>query len=150
MSTYSFLNIVAAINGPGGSINLGMGAALAEEGISVEATGDKSAMTIGTGGEGMHSLFADNSGTITVRMLKTSPVNAQLQNMYNFQTQSSATHGRNTITIRDAARGDSITATEVAFKKRAPLSYAKEGGMNEWIFDAIKITQILGVGTPEI
>ena len=47
-------------------------------------------------------------------------------------------------------RGDNITLTQVAFKKRPAINFAKEGGLNEWVFDAIKTTQILGVGTPEI
>ena len=150
MATYSFLDIQASLVGVGGSINLGAGAAIAEEGITIESTGDKNAMTIGADGAGMHSLLADNSGTVTVRLLKTSPVNAQLQTMYNVQTLSAATHGKNVITIRDSARGDAIVCTGVAFKKAPNISYAKEGGTVEWGFDAITITRILGTGTPEV
>lgn len=148
--TYSFQTIVAAIIGPGGSINLANGAGAAEEGITIEAVNDKNTMTIGAGGEGMHSLSADESSTVTVRLLKTSPVNAVLQIMYNLQTASVVLHGRNIITLRDIARGDAITLTGVAFKKRPSLTYAKEGGMTEWVFDAIKTDAIIGIGLPEI
>lgn len=146
MSTYSFLDVVAAISGPGGSINLAAGAAAAEEGISIEPVDDKSTMTIGAGGQGMHNLSASEASTVTVRLLKTSPVNAQLQTMYNAQTQSSMLHGRNTITVRDVARGDDITLQQVAFKKRPAINYAKEGGTVEWLFDAITTSQVLGAG----
>lgn len=149
MATYSFQDVVAAISGVGGSINLAAGAGVAEEGITIESMEDKSVMTIGADGAGMHSLVANEASSVTIRLLKTSPVNKQLQEMYNQQTKSSANHGKNTITVRDAVRGDNITLTEVAFKKRPPVTYAKEGGLMEWTFDAIKTTAVLGSGTPE-
>lgn len=150
MSTYSFLDIVAAIDGPGGSVNLGAGAGAAEEGITIESVNDKSSMITGADGSGMHSLRADNAKSVTVRLLKTSPVNALLMNMYNYQTMSSATHGKNTISVRDIARGDAITLEQVAFKRPPNLEFQVEGGINEWQFDAIDSTTVLGVGTPEI
>lgn len=150
MATYSFQDVTAALVGVGGSINLASGAAAAEEGITIEAAEDKNIMTIGADGNGMHSLVANESSTVTVRLLKTSPVNSQLQLMYNLQTSSSLTHGKNVVTIRDVVRGDVITLTGVAFKKRPAINFAKEGGFNEWTFDAIKTVTILGVGTPEI
>jgi len=150
MATYSFLDIVAAIIGPGGSFNIGAGAAVAEEGITIEAVNDKSTMLIGADGSGVHSLMADESSTVTVRLLKTSPVNAQLMNMYNLQTTSAALHGRNTISVRDTARGDVITLTDAAFKKRPNIEYAKESAIVEWTFDAIRASVVLGVGTPEV
>ena len=150
MATYSFKDVTAALAGPGGSVNLGTGAAIAEEGITIEAVEDKNIMTLGADGSGMHSLVASEGATVTVRLLKTSPVNAQLQTMYNMQTLSSITHGKNTLTVRDIARGDSIVLQGVAFKKAPSITYAKEGGVMEWTFDAIKTTRTLGVGTPAI
>ena len=47
MATYSFQDVAAAIAGVGGSINLASGAAVAEEGITIEAAEDKNIMTIG-------------------------------------------------------------------------------------------------------
>lgn len=149
MATYSFQDVVAAISGVGGSINLAAGAGVAEGGITIESMEDKSVMTIGADGAGMHSLVANEASSVTIRLLKTSPANKQLQEMYNQQTKSSANHGKNTITVRDAVRGDNITLTEVAFKKRPTVTYAKEGGLMEWTFDAIRTTAVLGSGTPE-
>ena len=149
MATYSFLDVTAAMSGAGGNINLGAGSAVSEEGITVEAVEDKSIMTIGADGAGMHSLIASEASTVTIRLLKTSPVNSQLNEMYKQNTISSANHGSNTITIRNPATGDNITLQQVAFKKRPTITYAKEGGMNEWTFDAVKTEMTLGVGTPE-
>lgn len=141
---YSFLNCQASMAGPGGFVNLAAGAAAAEEGLTIEAAEDKNVMTIGADGQGQHSLIASNASTVTVRLLKTSPVNKALMIMYNLQTTSSSLHGINVITVTDSARGDLNVLSQVAFKKKPTLTYAKEGGMNEWTFDAILSNSILG------
>lgn len=146
MATYSFLDVVAAIKGEGGSVNLAAGAGIAEEGITIEAIEDKNVMTVGADGSTMHSLMATEASTVTIRLLKTSPVNGQLSQMYSTQTVSSSKHGKNTITVRDNTRGDTITLTDVAFKKRPAINYQKEGGTVEWVFDAGKTEMVLGNG----
>jgi hypothetical protein len=150
MNTYSFLDVQAALEGPGGAFALGSGSGNAEEGITIEPGGDKNIMTVGADGSVMHSLRADKSGTVTVTLLRTSPVNARLQTLYNFQTTSSRYHGRNTIIIRNAVSGDVITCSEVAFAKALSNPYAVEGGNLAWAFHAGSIDTMLGVGTPEL
>ena len=149
MGTYSFLDVTAAIAGPGGNINIGSGAGSAEEGITVEAHEDKNIMKLGADGAGIHSLVAGEASKVTIRLLKTSPVNALLSQMYNFQTLSSANWGNNVITIRDIARGDRVVLAQAAFAKRPPNDFAKEGKNIDWTFDAITTEVILGNGQPE-
>lgn len=144
MHTYSFLDVHAAIVGPGGAISLGSGAGNAEEGITIEPTEDINTMTIGADGQPMHSLHADKSGKVTVKLLKTSPINAKLSAMYAFQTSSGANHGQNTLSIANSATSDIITCRAVAFEKAPGITYAKDGGMNEWTFAAGIIDRILG------
>lgn len=144
---YSFLNVVATISGPGAAaLNLGAGAAVAEEGITVEAVEDKNVMTIGADGSGQHSLIASDAVKVTVRLLKTSPVNAALMALYDLQSVSSALWGQNVITVSDAGRGDITVVQGCAFKKKPTLTYAKEGGMMEWEFDGIAANSVLGAG----
>lgn len=143
-STYSFLDVNAAIVGPGGAFSLGAGAGVSEEGITITPNGDISGMQIGADGNGQHSLYADKSGRINVRVLKTSPVNQLLSALYAFQTAAGSTHGQNTIAINDSQRGDVITCTQVAFAKAPDLTFAKDAGMVEWEFMAIKIERTLG------
>lgn len=150
MSTYSFLDVNAALSGVGGSIILGNGSGAAEEGITIAMVDDKSSMTIGADGQGMHSLSGSKAATVTCRFLKTSPVNAALMAMYNLQTSSSVLHGKNTIVVTDFGRGDTITLTGVAFKKAPDINYAKDGGTHEWTFDAINVVHVLGIGVPEV
>ncbi len=145
MATYSFQDVVATLVGPTGVVNLGYGAAVSEEGISVEMAGDKNTMMIGADGEGMHSLHADKSGTVTLRFLKTSPTNALLQAMYDAQTLDASLHGRNFITVSNPKSGDITTARDCAFKKKPALNYKKDGDIVEWTFDSLKIDSVLGV-----
>lgn len=142
--TYSFIDVQASITGPGGSFSLGYGSGNAEEGITIASAGDKNTMTIGADGEGMHSLHADKSGQVTVRLLQTSPVNAQLQTLYNLQTLDSRTHGKNLISITQTVSGDVTICRSCAFKKKPDLTYQKVGQIVEWVFDAVKIDTILG------
>lgn len=143
---YSFLNVSATVVGPGGVLNLANGAAAAEEGITIEATEDKNIMTIGADGKGQHSLVASNACTLTVRLLKTSPLNQALMIMYDLQSGSSALWGLNVFTIIDSARNDYTVIQSAAFKKKPTITYAKEAGMMEWAFDGISANSILGSG----
>ena len=144
MATYSFLDVTASLTGPTGVIDLGQGSANSEEGITQTMGGNKNTMTIGADGEVMHSLHADKSGTITVTLLKTSPVNKKLSLAYNAQSQSSATWGNNVIVILNTASGDISTARSCAFQKQPDFNNAKEGGTVAWVFDCGKIDQLLG------
>lgn len=142
---YSFLSVVATMAGPGGVVNLGAGAAAAEEGITIEPVEDKNMMTIGADGRGQHSLIASEAVTVTVRLLKTSPVNALLMAMYDLQQSAPSLWGQNVITVADTNLNDLSLIQSAAFKKKPAIAYAKEAGMNEWVFDAIKGSSILGV-----
>ncbi len=143
MFTYSFLDVQASIVGPGGSFSIGSGAGAAEEGITVEMSEDKNTMVMGADGTPMHSLHGGKGATVTVRLLKTSPVNANLSQMYALQTESSSLHGANVLVIKNNVTGDQITCRACAFKKFPTQTYAKEGGMIEWTFDAGIVDQSL-------
>lgn len=150
MTAYSFLDVQGAISGPGGAFSIGSDAGNSDEGVEASYTNEKDTMTTGAGGAAMHSLRASNAGKITISLLKTSRVNAQLSQLYNYQTQSSANWGQNTVTFGDVARGDLITAKEVAFVKHADMAYKVEGGMMVWEFNVGHLTIKVGTGTPSI
>lgn len=142
-NAYSFINIVAAILGPGAAFNLGVGAAVAEEGITIAPNEDKNVMVIGADGKGQHTLIASDGGLVTLRYLKTSPVNGQLQLAYDLQKASSAAWGQNIITVVDTVRLELTTCQSCAFKKKPELVYDKNGPMMEWTFDALSINSVL-------
>jgi hypothetical protein len=146
MSTFSFSDVSATLLGPGGTISLGNGAGTADEGITVEMIDDKDTMTTGADGTIMHSLHASKAARITVRILKTAPTNAQLSLLYQTQSASSALWGKNTLAVSDVVRGDVIAGTDIAFARHAPITYAKDANINEWLFQG-SVTQLLGSGT---
>jgi hypothetical protein len=145
-NTYSFLDVHAALVGPGGSITLGSGSGNAEEGISIEPVAEMNRMTIGADGTPMHSLSADKSGRIIIRFLKTSPTNQKLTALHNFQRTTSSNHGQNTLTITNNISGDVYTCQLVAFAKVPNNTYARDAGIIEWNFDAGIIDPSLGSG----
>ncbi|ALD93468.1 hypothetical protein CR3_4286 [Cupriavidus gilardii CR3] len=142
--TYSFIDVQASLVGPGGAFQLGYGEATAEEGITIATANDKNTMTVGSDGSVMHSLRADNSGQITLRYLKTAPINRTLMALYNAQKIDSRLWGKNVITVTQSVAGDIATGIQCAFKKVPDLNYATEGGIVEWVFDAGRIEEMLG------
>ena len=144
MATYSFMDVTASFTGPNGVIDLGFGSAVTKEGITVAYGQTRNTMTIGGDGEGMHSLKADKSGTVVVRLLYTSPVNAKLQAAYNAQSLSSSLWGNNVITIRNKGNGETVVCRSCAFQKSADITYSEDGQMREWTFDCVKIDVVTG------
>lgn len=134
MATYSFQDCVATLTAPGGIIALGDGAGVADEGITLEFIEEKDKLSVGADGSPMHSLNASKAGKMSVRLQKTSPTNALLTAMYNFQQNSAATWGQGSITVQDIARGDQYSGQQVAFLKVPTNNYPKEAGMLEWEF----------------
>jgi len=143
-STYSFLDVTASIVGIGLACSMGNEAGASEEGISIEMEGDKTNLTVGADGSYMHSLHAGNAGSVTVRLLKTSPYNAILMAAYNAQRITSAAWGKNVITINQNNSDDSIVCAGCAFTRQPNLDYAQDGGTVTWAFRSGKITGFLG------
>ncbi len=148
MPTYSFLDVAATIDGAGGNFQLGAGAGADKEGISIVFADDKNKQDVGADGQPLNNLRAAQNGTVTVRLQKTSPVNAQLSAMYNTQKQSGSTWGNNTIVVSDLQRGDLYSCQQCAFKKFPDNAYAEEATAIVWAFDAGIIEPLLGTGSP--
>jgi Protein of unknown function (DUF3277) len=143
---YSFEDVQATLSGFGGTISLGAGAGNAQEGITIDFIDDKDAMLIGADGSAVHSLRASTAARITVRLLKTSPVNNQLSTMYNSQIGSSLNWGQNVLTVSNPVTGDDYPCTDVAFQKFPSITWAQDANVNEWVFNAGYADPILGVG----
>jgi hypothetical protein len=145
--TYSFLDTFATIVGPNGGFPIGSDAGAAAEGITIAFAEDQDTMTIGAGGDGMHNLHAGQSGTVIIRLLKNSTTNAQLQGMYDLDRATPSSHGQNTIVVSWLTAGDVITCSQCGFAKFPDVTYAVEGQMMEWKFNAIKLLPILGAAS---
>jgi hypothetical protein len=148
-TVYSFPDIKMTIVITGvGTIYLGSGAGHMEGGISIAMVEDKNTMTVGADGQVMHSLHSGKAGIVTVRLLKTAPVNGTLSDAYYVTTASGRAHGRGTIHIKDISKadgdGDNIDCYDVAFAKFADVNYAKEGGEMVWTFHCGRVHHTLG------
>lgn len=142
--TYSFIDVQASITGPGGSLDLGYGSGNSKEGITVTRTQDRNNMTVGADGSVMHSLRADKSGTVTLRYIKTSDLNAKLQAMFNVQSLDSSLWGSNLISLTQKASGDKVVCSFCAFSRDPDMTYAEDGDMIEWAFQCGQIDVIRG------
>lgn len=145
MATYAFQNITASLVGPGVAIDLGMGSSAAEEGISVTMSAPRNEKTMGADGNGMHSLKADKSGTVTVRLLETSSRNALLQAAFNVQQNAPEYWGANVITIRNRGNNETTVCRGCAFQGQPEIKYGAVAGIKEWVFDCLKIDTVTGV-----
>ncbi|WP_199093513.1 phage protein, partial [Bosea sp. ASV33] len=127
---------------------IGNGAGAAEEGISITQVDDIGTLTVGADGSFMHSLHSGRAGTVTLRLLKTSPTNALLNDAMNAERQSGATYGDGTIVLRNPARGDVISCAGCGWRKVPDLNNGKVGGTVEWTWNSGRIDQKIGTGTP--
>lgn len=146
LPVYSFTDTQATLTGPGGLIQLGNGGGAAEEGITIEPIEENVSMQVGADGSWAHSLIASKAHRITVRLLKTSPTNAQLDAMYALQKTSALLTGQNFMQITNTVSGDTYTCQGVAFAKHPSNSYAKIAGMIDWEFIAGQVDSKLGAG----
>jgi hypothetical protein len=144
-NTYSFLDVQCTLSGPGGNIPLGNEAGVAEEGITIEQVDSVGRMVIGADGTPMQVLQATRGAHITVRLLKTSPTNALLMQMVNFQRTSGNLWGQNTLSLNELATGDNIDCAFVAFDKVPKIDYDKAGKMIDWTFLAGTSDFTLGI-----
>jgi hypothetical protein len=147
MATYSFIDVHATLvdASTGANISIGSTAGVAEEGITVAQVDNVGHMQIGADATAMQVLQATRGARMTLRLLKTSPVNAQLMALVEVQRTSGALWGRNVISITNFATGDEVTASQVAFEKIPDNTYDKTGKMFEWTFLVGDATQVLGV-----
>jgi predicted SPOUT superfamily RNA methylase MTH1 len=149
MSTYSFLDVVASIVGPGLNAQIGSTSGSAKEGITAEFDEDKATVTTGADGSIMTSLRATQTGKITIRLLKTSPVNAVLSQAYAFQRQNAVNWGNNLIRVVDKARGDVCSGRQMTFTRFPTITWSEDGNINEWAFQGI-LNEVLGAGIPDV
>jgi hypothetical protein len=149
ISAYSFEDVLATIVGPSGTTPLGVSAAPAAEGITVSKEA-KNTKTVGADGSVMFSMHANESGKVTVRLQKTSPVNAILSAMYRLDSSTALNWGKNVIIITEIATGDVYTCTGCAFTQHPSNTYATEGNTLDWEFDAGVVDPLLGFGSPSI
>jgi hypothetical protein len=149
-ATYGFQDVTASLSGPGGAFTIsGPETAAAEEGITITWGEESNSQTIGADGSVMNSMHSSRAGTVTFRLMKTSPNNQRIMQMFSWQHQSTAFWGRNTITIADTARGDLYTLVGCAWVRVPTNTYAKAGNTLEYELHVALIEANLGPGAAD-
>lgn len=142
---YSFVDVSATFSCPGGIVRLGNGAAVADEGISVEKAEDYNTMIVGTEGDILQCRHSGTHGTIRIRLLKHSESNGQLMNI--MKSLKGSEWGIGNFSVRNRSNGDSVSAAEVAFTGPPALVFGKIAGMLEWLLHAGHIDPVLFEGS---
>src|SRR5215469_9683205 len=135
-----------SISGPSGSATVGGdGTGSAEEGFSIVFEEDRDIMTQGADGSVMHSLTAAKRGRVELHLLKTSPINAALSQIFaSDSANGSLNWAKNTMSARNAISGDTYQITGVAIRKFADNNYQTRGNILTWVFNASVIDPALG------
>ncbi len=144
--TYSFANVAGSIVGPNGAFSFGYGSGIDDGGITAEMSEDKVDIKTGADGKPMATLHASKLGRITVRVQKTSPLNAFLSALYGADNSSATQVAQNTIVVRDLGGIDVIAGQNCAIAKFPSLTYGREGPPNEWVFVVGQLDMMLGGG----
>jgi hypothetical protein len=143
--TYSLLDVNFSIVGPNISTSA---TGVAEEGYTPAFEEDSDVMTQGVGGV-MHSLTVAKRGAVELHILKTSPMNAQLNYAYiQDRANGSQQWGQNVITITNPVSGDNWNCKSCAFRRHPSTPYQVRGSVHVWTFNSGEMDPILGNLTP--
>lgn len=114
--------------------------------IEVDYTEDGADITVGADGETVIVFNKNQSGSITLTLLQTTPSNALLQAV------SAAFYSKKTLVpfaMHDNGGLDTWEADQSFCTRRAPKgSYGKSVGTNTWVFKTGKLVGVLGGSLP--
>ncbi len=144
--TYSFAEVTCAIEGPGGRFSLSEGN-VADEGISIEMTDDKSTMT--TGG---HPWWDALPPREPFRPDHDPPIEEQPHQQIADRFVSEAIGKQRSLGSKYyligqfGLAGRPYLCAQCAFVRMPTNNNAKDGGTMEWTFNSLDIDSVLGDG----
>jgi hypothetical protein len=127
------MNDVAIQSLAGHSLNLGtLGVTgfVDGEAFTIEEGGETWTVHQGTHGNVCFSLHPNHTGTMVIRLFKTSPANKYIADLY--QKQKANTIGLLSMGLRDNFGELRVSCSKCVIQKHAPISIANEPGQREW------------------
>jgi len=116
----------------------------ADAAIAVEHDEDDWTLEIGVDGEGSRSKTSNSSGTITVTLMQTSPVNDLLSAARELDRLTPGGTGGVPILVKDNS-GTTLFSCETAWIQKAPSAeLSREATGREWVFRTDKIVALHG------
>jgi Protein of unknown function (DUF3277) len=101
--------------------------------VTASRNNDSFTLAIGSDGEAARAANSDQSGTVTVTLMQTSPSNDDLANL---MAQDELTNvGTGALFVKDASGRTLVSAVEAWIRKPADSEFAKEIGGREWTFE---------------
>ena len=106
-----------------------------DEAISVAPMADLSTSKVGIDGDVSRSMGTDRRVEVTIRLMQTSPSNDVLSGIVGVQA---VTGGRLiTLTVMNATSRDLVVAGQAWLRARPTLTFAREAGEREWVFQCL-------------
>lgn len=139
MKTYSFLNVVALVNG----LEI-QGWADGDDVIKVSRRVDSASDKVGAAGEMMVSISADKSGEISFSLQQTSASNKYLMGLCSLQENGAATFIPVNLLIQDTYRNDLATGTVGYIKKPADFNRGDKAANQEWVIVTERLDMLFG------
>lgn len=99
---------------------------------------------VGADGEVARARTNDDTGSITITLMKGSPSNAILQALAAADLATGA--GVVPVTVTDLGGGGGVVAPDAWIQKTPDLSFGAENGTVEWVFDVGHLTLIHAIG----
>jgi len=99
-------------------------------------------MGIGATGEGVRSKTNNRSGSFTYRLMQTSEDNQKMETIRALDSLANA--GIIPISVSDISGFDEHIAPECWIRKPPDVTYGRDAGMREWIFDTADISMFCG------
>lgn len=113
--------------------------------VTVEQNEDSFALSIGTDGEGTRAKSNNRSGTVTVVLAQSSPINLLLSAQHNIDINTPAGDAIGPLLIADRS-GTSIYEAENAWIRKPPAAeFGRDGAATrEWVFETEELVQLHG------
>jgi hypothetical protein len=130
MQTYSFTDCSLVLSHPSLGMLTVIGKGIGS--ISINMTGDRTAMDVAADGRVMVSKIKDRRATATVQILQASEVNRDLLKWYNYLETAPASEWAAASGVLNApVTGEQIVMTDIAFQKLPDRSYGAQGNQQQ-------------------
>lgn len=119
-----------------------------DEFVSPEFNEDTFTLVVGAGGETCRVRNQNESATITITLMASSPSNDVLSAAWNLDKQTG--NGVGPFQLKDARGTTLMSAKDCWIKKPPPPAFGKELGTRAWTFECAKLEGNIGgtVGAP--
>jgi hypothetical protein len=142
IGVYSVSALTVTLSSPLGSIDIFSGLSKSD-GLSIAFASDSATLTEGLNGSTVHNINIAENGTITANILYDSPVNSQLDDLYQAK---GIIHPRDCVLIaRDGLTKRTYTCTGLSIQKLPEIKYGAEVGVLAWTFLVSNITVTGGI-----